>query len=79
MTEKLVVPRRKIKKDWHVGLDPDPVDRSHPDVHDDRIILEAAEKASVSRKLKFSKCNFLCISYHCCCFMLYLSWFSLLT
>ncbi|XP_065852372.1 protein DEFECTIVE IN EXINE FORMATION 1 [Euphorbia lathyris] len=50
MTEKLVVPRRKIKKDWYVGLNPDPVDRSHPDVHDDQIILEAAERISASQE-----------------------------
>lgn len=49
MTEKLVVPRRSVKKDWHVGLNPDPVDRSHPDVHDDQIVLEAAEKKSMSQ------------------------------
>lgn len=51
MTEKLVVPRRSVKKDWHVGLDPDPVDRSHPDVHDDQLVSGAVEKKSVSRKL----------------------------
>ncbi|XP_038702090.1 protein DEFECTIVE IN EXINE FORMATION 1-like isoform X2 [Tripterygium wilfordii] len=46
MTEKLVVPRLKVRKDWHVGLHPDPVDRSHPDVDDDQLILEAAEMKS---------------------------------
>ncbi|KAJ8899673.1 hypothetical protein K2173_019370 [Erythroxylum novogranatense] len=46
MTEKLEVPRRKVRKDWYVGLDPDPVDRSHPDVHDEQLILEAAQKKS---------------------------------
>uniref|UniRef100_A0A2P2JQE4 Uncharacterized protein LOC105116623 isoform X1 n=2 Tax=Rhizophora mucronata TaxID=61149 RepID=A0A2P2JQE4_RHIMU len=46
MIEKLEVPRRKVRKDWYVGLDPDPVDRSHPDVHDDQLISEAAEKKS---------------------------------
>lgn len=43
MTEKLVVPRRSVKKDWHVGLHPDPVDRSHPDVDDDLLVEEAAK------------------------------------
>ncbi|CAH9103415.1 unnamed protein product [Cuscuta europaea] len=41
MSDKLVIPRMKVKKDWHVGLLPDPVDRSHPDVHDDQLIEEA--------------------------------------
>ncbi|GFP86256.1 hypothetical protein PHJA_000769400 [Phtheirospermum japonicum] len=41
MSEKLEIPRLKVKKDWHVGLHPDPVDRSHPDVHDDELIQEA--------------------------------------
>ncbi|BBM96733.1 hypothetical protein MPTK1_1g00230 [Marchantia polymorpha subsp. ruderalis] len=38
LTEKLVVPRRKVRKDWYVGLDPDHVDRSHPDVHGDEYL-----------------------------------------
>lgn len=50
MVDKLIVPRRKVKKNWYVGLDPDPVDRSHPDVHDDQIILEAEKAKSVHRK-----------------------------
>lgn len=41
MADKLEVPRLKVKKDWYVGLHPDPVDRSHPDVHDDLLIQEA--------------------------------------
>ncbi|KAI3474175.1 hypothetical protein Pfo_028963 [Paulownia fortunei] len=41
MSDKLEIPRLKVKKDWHVGLHPDPVDRSHPDVHDDQLIQEA--------------------------------------
>lgn len=47
MVDKLVVPRRKVKKNWYVGLDPDPVDRSHPDVDDDQIILEAENAKSM--------------------------------
>ncbi|KAE8727285.1 Protein DEFECTIVE IN EXINE FORMATION 1 [Hibiscus syriacus] len=43
MTDKLEVPRRKVRKDWYVGLHPDPVDRSHPDVHDDSLIEEASK------------------------------------
>ncbi|KAL7095458.1 hypothetical protein ACP275_10G025300 [Erythranthe tilingii] len=41
MSDKLEIPRLRVKKDWHVGLHPDPVDRSHPDVHDDQLIEEA--------------------------------------
>ncbi|GLT37568.1 hypothetical protein SLA2020_118790 [Shorea laevis] len=49
MTEKLVVPRRKIRKDWYVDLHSDPVDRSHPDVHDDLLVQEAAEMNSMTQ------------------------------
>ncbi|XP_010469113.1 PREDICTED: protein DEFECTIVE IN EXINE FORMATION 1-like [Camelina sativa] len=41
MSDKLEVPRRKVHKNWHVGLNPDPVDRSHPDVHDDELVEDA--------------------------------------
>ncbi|KAL1330953.1 protein DEFECTIVE IN EXINE FORMATION 1 [Arachis ipaensis] len=41
MSDKLVVPRRKVAKNWYVGLNADPVDRSHPDVHDDQLAEEA--------------------------------------
>ncbi|GER55827.1 defective in exine formation [Striga asiatica] len=41
MSDKLVIPRLKVKKDWHVGLHTDPADRSHPDVHDDQLIQES--------------------------------------
>ncbi|KAK0584542.1 hypothetical protein LWI29_014857 [Acer saccharum] len=41
MTDKLEVPRRRVRKNWHGGLDPDPVDRTHPDVHDDELVHEA--------------------------------------
>ncbi|CAI9761855.1 unnamed protein product [Fraxinus pennsylvanica] len=41
MSDKLEIPRLKVKKDWYVGLHPDPVDRSHPDVHDDQLIQDA--------------------------------------
>uniref|UniRef100_A0A1J3H1Q9 DEX1 C-terminal domain-containing protein n=1 Tax=Noccaea caerulescens TaxID=107243 RepID=A0A1J3H1Q9_NOCCA len=46
MSDKLEVPRRKVHKNWHVGLNPDPVDRSHPDVHDDQLVKEAMEMKS---------------------------------
>nr|XP_043620532.1 protein DEFECTIVE IN EXINE FORMATION 1 [Erigeron canadensis] len=41
MSDKLEVPRLKAKRDWYVGLLPDPVDHSHPDVHDEQLIQEA--------------------------------------
>ena len=28
MTEKLVVPRLRVRRDWHKGLQPDPINRS---------------------------------------------------
>lgn len=53
MADKLEVPRRKVRKDWYVGLHPDPVDRTHPDVHDDSLIQDALDKLSMSRKCIF--------------------------
>lgn len=41
MSDKLEIPRLRVKKDWHVGLHTDPVDRSRPDVHDEQLIQEA--------------------------------------
>ncbi|TKY63430.1 DEFECTIVE IN EXINE FORMATION 1 [Spatholobus suberectus] len=49
MSDKLEVPRRKVRKNWFVGLNPDPVDRSHPDVHDDQLIEDATIKNSISQ------------------------------
>ncbi|KAF8402711.1 hypothetical protein HHK36_010799 [Tetracentron sinense] len=43
MSDKLEIPRRKVHRDWYVGLQSDPVDRSHPDVKDDLLIQEAAD------------------------------------
>ena len=62
MSEKIGIPRRRVKKNWYVGLHSDPVDRSHPDVKDDLLVMEAAEK--MSRKLflhsyKFYICSIL--------------------
>lgn len=51
MTDKLSVPRRKVRKDWYVGLHPDPVDRSRPDVHDDLLLEEASKTNAMSRML----------------------------
>ncbi|KAL6987731.1 Protein DEFTIVE IN EXINE FORMATION 1, partial [Sarracenia purpurea var. burkii] len=41
MSDKMEIPRLKVKKDWYVGLHPDPVDRSHPDFDDDLLVQEA--------------------------------------
>lgn len=49
MSDKLEVPRRKVRKNWYVGLNPDPVDRSHPDVHDDQLVQDATIKNSLSQ------------------------------
>ncbi|XP_026659237.2 protein DEFECTIVE IN EXINE FORMATION 1-like isoform X2 [Phoenix dactylifera] len=48
MMDKLEVPRRKVRKDWYVGLHQEPVDRSHPDVHDDLLVQEASVKNAMS-------------------------------
>ncbi|XP_020202953.1 protein DEFECTIVE IN EXINE FORMATION 1 [Cajanus cajan] len=47
MSDKLEVPRRKVRKNWFVGLNPDPVDRSHPDVHDEQLVQDATIKNSM--------------------------------
>lgn len=48
MVDKLEVPRRKVRKNWYVGLHPDIVDRSHPDVHDDLLVQNASDTNSTS-------------------------------
>ena len=35
LAKTLRVPPLRVRRDWHVGLDPDHVDHSHPDVGDD--------------------------------------------
>lgn len=50
MMDKLEVPRRKVRKNWYVGLHPDRVDRSHPDVHDDSISNQAPDISSIISK-----------------------------
>lgn len=52
MSDKLEVPRLKAKRDWYVGLLPDPVDHSHPDVHDEQLIKEAAAMHSIPTPMK---------------------------
>ncbi|EYU41833.1 hypothetical protein MIMGU_mgv1a001719mg [Erythranthe guttata] len=54
MSDKLEIPRLRVKKDWHVGLHPDPVDRSHPDVHDDQLIEEALMNSLARADIKLS-------------------------
>ncbi|XP_047340883.1 protein DEFECTIVE IN EXINE FORMATION 1 isoform X1 [Impatiens glandulifera] len=57
MSDKLEVPRLKVKKDWYVGLNPDPVDRSHPDVHDESLIQEALSNSVPQAKVNTSVVN----------------------
>lgn len=59
MSDKLEIPRLKVKKDWYVGLHEDPVDRSHPDVHDDLLIQEALMESTNRMLFSFLKvvCN----------------------
>lgn len=55
MSDKLEVPRRKVRKNWHVGLNLDHADRSLPDVHDEQLVEEAmAMKSSITRKFFLS-------------------------
>lgn len=51
MSDKLVVPRRRVRKNWYEGLNLDPVDRSHPDVDDQQLVQEAAEMNSLRELL----------------------------
>ena len=32
MTEKMIIPRLRVRKDWYQSLAPDPTDHSHPDI-----------------------------------------------
>jgi len=57
MADKLKIPRIRVNKNWYVGLHSDPVDRSHPDVRDEVLVVEAAKK--MSRKLLHSFQSFL--------------------
>ncbi|XP_057517202.1 protein DEFECTIVE IN EXINE FORMATION 1 [Amaranthus tricolor] len=58
MSDKLVVPRRRVRKNWYEGLNLDPVDRSHPDVDDQQLVQEAAEMNSLhSNKTKTESNN----------------------
>lgn len=62
MADKIEIPRRRVLKNWYVGLNPDPVDRSHPDVDDELLVMEAAAK--MSRKLLLHGCQlFTCLSF----------------
>ncbi|KAI4331700.1 hypothetical protein MLD38_029857 [Melastoma candidum] len=57
MTDKLQVPRRKIRKNWYVGLDPDSADRSHPDVHDKRLVKVSVDSQSIKQTNKSASSN----------------------
>lgn len=41
MSDKLEIPRLRVKKDWYVGLYPDHADRSHPNVNDEQLVQDA--------------------------------------
>ncbi|CAK9271598.1 unnamed protein product [Sphagnum jensenii] len=43
MLEKMTVPRRRVKKDWYVGLSPDHANRTQNDVHDDSLTSDKIE------------------------------------
>jgi hypothetical protein len=62
MSDKIEIPRRRVKKNWYVGLHSDPVDRSHPDVDDELLVVQAAEK--MSRKFLYSFQFFYTFSFH---------------
>jgi hypothetical protein len=49
LAEKLVVPRLRVRKDWHVGLNPDPVDHSHLDIGAAPDAQEVADAAAIAR------------------------------
>lgn len=72
MSDKLEIPRLRVKKDWHVGLKQDPVDRSHPDVHDDQLVQEAVMD-SIAREyfpLTFAFYSRFVSFYYSCLFMI---------
>jgi hypothetical protein len=46
MANKIETPRIRVNKNWYVGLHSDPMDRPHPDVRDEVLVVEAAEKMS---------------------------------
>jgi hypothetical protein len=43
MADKIKIPRIRVNKNWYMGLHLDLVDRSHPDVRDEVLVVEAAE------------------------------------
>jgi hypothetical protein len=43
MLEKMTVPRRRVKKDWYVGLSPDHANHTQNDVHDDSLTSDKIE------------------------------------
>lgn len=57
MSDKLEIPRLKVKKNWYVGLNSVPVDRSHPDVHDDQLIQEHLMESVVRKYFPFLRAS----------------------
>lgn len=50
MTEKLTLPRERVRKDWYVGVKTDHADRSHSDVDDKGLTEETLNHASSDGK-----------------------------
>lgn len=63
MTDKLEIPRRRVRKNWYVSLNPDPVDRSHPDVDDEQLVKEANKAKSISREYISSIGLLVCLTF----------------
>jgi hypothetical protein len=51
LQERLTVPRLRVRRDWHVGLNMDHVDHSHPDVSDPGISKEVSLVLVISMQM----------------------------
>ncbi|KAG7027384.1 Protein DEFECTIVE IN EXINE FORMATION 1 [Cucurbita argyrosperma subsp. argyrosperma] len=52
MPDKLKIPRLRVRKNWYVNLNSVPVDRFHPDVHDEQLVMEANKTKSMAQTNK---------------------------
>ena len=50
MTEKLTLPRERVRKNWYVGVKTDHADRSHSDVDDKGLTEETLNHSSSDGK-----------------------------
>ncbi|KAI4324423.1 hypothetical protein MLD38_029915 [Melastoma candidum] len=57
MTDKLQVPRRKIRKNWYVGLNPDSADSSRADFHDKQLVKDSVDSQSIKQTNKSASSN----------------------